>query len=37
MTPKQRKHHYWRGFIVASLIWSIGAIVFMEVLVSKLN
>jgi hypothetical protein len=37
MTPKQRKHHYFRGFIVASLLWSIGTIIFMEVLLSKLS
>lgn len=32
-----RKHNYWRGFIVANILWLIGASIFLNILLDKLN
>lgn len=26
---KYRKYHYWRGFIVASIIWGVGVAILL--------
>ncbi len=37
MIESERKYHYWRGFAVASLVWGIVAVCFLNYLLTLLK